>query len=155
MSHPVTTKSNATLEMLDALASAANAAQDQALQMARTATEIHRDAEHHEVVETLATQLQGMAIDIQLRLQMIQDAAVKLGAKRPINSYDAPVATLRPGNTPAARRLLDALASVTLAAQALDEEMGWLNEDGKPNGYYERYTMAHLLLQTELEDRPA
>lgn len=153
MSHVVGAKVDTSQQILDAVASAASAAQDQALLVARAATGIHREPESFEVVETLATRLQEIAIDIQLRLQMIEDAAVKLGAERPVSVYGAPVPDLTPKNTPSARRLQDALASVMVAAQALDEEMGWLDERGRPNGYYERYAIAHLLLQTDLEDR--
>lgn len=144
--------SSISQEVLDSLVSATDAAQEQAQYMAQTATQLHLDSNHFEVVETLATQLQGDAIDIQLRLEMIQDAAVRLGAKRTPYLKDTPAEGLRPSNTPAARQLLADLARVVTSARALDEEMGWLDEEGRPNGYYERYAIAHMLFKMDLED---
>ncbi|MGC4043172.1 MAG: hypothetical protein QM758_05165 [Armatimonas sp.] len=142
-------------EVLDSLVSTADAAQEQAQYMAQTATQLYLDANHFEVVETLATQLQSDAIDIQLRLDMIQDAAVTLGATRLAPLRDTPAISLRPQNTPAARQLLEGLANVAELARRVDEEMGWLDDQGRPNGYYERYAIAHLLLRTTLEDTPS
>ncbi|MGC4044764.1 MAG: hypothetical protein QM758_13305 [Armatimonas sp.] len=146
------TDSPGALEVLNALASAASAAQDQAYQIARVAVDIHREPERFEVVETLANQLQSDAIDIQLRLQMIQDAAVNLGAERPIRTYGSSIVDLRLKDTPATRHLLKVLSHLTEAARAVDEEMGWIDEKGRPIGYYERYAIGHLLLRSTIDE---
>jgi hypothetical protein len=72
-----------------------------------------------------------------------------LGAKKPVGvpDFEVPIDKL---DTPAMRALLDALEVAALASRAVDEERGWVDGDGKPCGFYERFSAEHLLLRREI-----
>jgi hypothetical protein len=72
-----------------------------------------------------------------------------LGARKPVGvpDFEVPIDKL---DTPATRALLDALEVAAVASRAVDEERGWVDEDGKPCGFYERFSAEHLLLKREI-----
>lgn len=125
MSRAAGTNVDTSLEILEVLINTATAAKDQALEKARSASPFCP--------------------------RPMQDA----GAKKEIVCSDCLdgnlTASLHPKPTPAAQRLLAILESVAAAGKAVDEEMGWLNENGEPIGYYARYAVAYQKLQRDLE----
>jgi hypothetical protein len=73
-----------------------------------------------------------------------------LGAKKPVGVPQFEEVPLDKLDTPATRALLDALEVAALASRAVDEERGWVDGDGKPCGFYERFSAEHLLLRREI-----
>lgn len=67
-------------ELLNTVATTASTAQDHALDLARTARTIPDHLDNPEAIKALIYRLESMAVDLQLRLQVIEDSAKKLGA---------------------------------------------------------------------------
>ncbi|MGC4043328.1 MAG: hypothetical protein QM758_05955 [Armatimonas sp.] len=68
-------------ELLNTLASAASTAQDHALDLARAIRTIPQNLNDPEAIKELLSQLESKAIDLQFRLQVMEDTAIKLGAR--------------------------------------------------------------------------
>lgn len=60
-----------------------------------------------------------------------------LGAKRPGLSVGRDSVPLEKLSTPASRTLVEALEVATRAAEEVDQERGWIDEDGEPIGFGE------------------
>ena len=87
---------------------------------------------------------------VAIHAQQIGELLGSLGAKKPVGvpeGFEVPIDKL---DTPAMRALLDALEVAALASRAVDEERGWVDGDGKPCGFYERFSAEHLLLRREI-----
>jgi hypothetical protein len=80
-------------------------------------------------------------------LSLLQSMGATLTGKA---AMPAPV-PLSKLSTPAGRELLDLLAQAERAAQAVDRERGWIDEDGQGIGYAESLQMMAIQLRRDVE----
>ncbi|MES2462251.1 MAG: hypothetical protein V4671_16820 [Armatimonadota bacterium] len=74
-----------------------------------------------------------------------------MGAKLPGKAGMVGFVPLHMLSTDAGRTLLAALETATKAAEAVDRERGWVDEDGEPIGYAETLQMIALKVRQDVE----
>lgn len=119
-------------EALDAAARAVQGVQDELARVAKwTRPENHQAKGHIEQAEAHAAAALGLLIN-------------SLGARRPGLQVARDTLPLELLSTPATRALVEALETAHTIACQVDEERGWIDEDGEAIGFGE--TLGGMLL---------